>query len=190
MHPAGLTDAAEPGAPPSSPADLAATARGLAQRAEVASSYAARVSVDVQTQIQIAVPRDEVAAFAVDPDKATVWYANITSIEWKTPPPLAVGSQIAFTAQFLGRRLAYTYLVREWIPGSRFVMSTDEGPFPMETTYEWEGAAGGGTLMKLRNRGNPSGFAKWAAPMMATSMRRANRKDLTRLKRVLEAPAR
>ncbi len=149
--------------------------------------YAARVPVDVQTRVEIARSRGEVAAFAADPDNATRWYANITSVEWKTAPPLAVGSQLAFTAQFLGRRLAYTYLVREWVPGTRFVMSTQEGPFPMETTYEWEDAEGGAVVMKLRNRGNPSGFGRWTAPLMSMAMRRANGKDLARLKHLLEA---
>jgi len=37
----------------------------------------------------------------------------------------------------------------------------------------------------LRNRGRPSGFSKVAAPMMTTAMRRANRKDLERLKQIL-----
>jgi hypothetical protein len=65
-------------------------------------------------------------------------------------------------------------------------MSTDEGPFPMETTYTWADTSGG-TRMMLRNRGEPSGFSKVAAPMMAAAMRRANRKDLTRLKNILES---
>jgi hypothetical protein len=65
-------------------------------------------------------------------------------------------------------------------------MSTDEGPFPMETTYTWEDAGAGVTRMTLRNRGEPSGFAKVAGPMMASAMRRANTKDLARLKAILE----
>ena len=143
--------------------------------------------VDVTTEIVIDRPPLEVAAYAADPDNATAWYENIEAVEWKTPKPLAVGSQLAFVARFLGRRLEYTYEVKELVPGQRFVMSTSEGPFPMETTYTWEEAAGGATRMALRNRGEPSGFANVAAPLMTAAMRRANRKDLTRLKEILES---
>jgi Polyketide cyclase / dehydrase and lipid transport len=146
------------------------------------------MAVDVVTEIEIARPREDVAAFACDPDNATAWYENIKSIEWRTPKPLAIGSRFAFVAQFLGRRFAYTYEVREWVPGERFVMSTTEGPFPMETTYAWEDSAHG-TRMTLRNRGEPSGFARVTAPVMAAAMRRANRKDLRRLKQILEQSA-
>jgi hypothetical protein len=143
--------------------------------------------VDVVAQVHIGRPRQAVAAYASDPDNATAWYANIKAVEWKTSKPLAVGSRIAFVAQFLGRRLNYTYEVREFVPGERFVMSTAEGPFPMETTYTWTDAAFGGTTMTLRNRGEPRGFSKLAAPMMAQAMRRANGKDLARLKAILES---
>jgi hypothetical protein len=142
--------------------------------------------VDIQTAIEIARPRHEVADYAANPDNATAWYVNIESVEWRSPKPLAVGSRVAFVARFLGRRLAYTYEVRELVPGERFVMSTDEGPFPMETTYTWEDADGG-TRMTLRNRGEPSGFVKVAGPVMASALRRANKNDLARLREILEA---
>ena len=145
--------------------------------------------VDVESVIEIARPSDEVAAYACDPDNATTWYENIKAVEWQSPRPVSVGSRIAFVAEFLGRRLAYTYEVSELIPGERFVMSTAEGPFPMETTYTWEDAPGAATRMTLRNRGEPAGFAKLAAPAMAAAMRRANRKDLRRLKQILERDA-
>ena len=141
--------------------------------------------VDVLTEIEIARPRAEVAAFACDPDCATRWYENIESVEWRTPPPLTVGSRLEFVARFLGRRLAYTYEVREHVPGERFVMSTAQGPFPMETTYAFEDAPGG-SRMTLRNRGEPSGFAKVGAPLMERAMRRANQADLRRIKEILE----
>lgn len=142
--------------------------------------------VDVVTTIEITRPRTEVAAFAGDPDNATRWYQNIKSVEWQTPRPVAQGSRVAFVASFLGRRLAYTYEVLELVPGERLVMSTAQGPFPMTTTYEWADTADGGTRMTLRNAGEPSGFSKISAPMMASAMRRANRKDLEQLKAILE----
>jgi len=144
--------------------------------------------VDIQTEIEIERPRSEVAEYPSNPDNATTWYENLKAIEWESPKPLAVGSRIAFVAQFLGRRLAYTYEVKETIPGERFVMRTAEGPFPMETTYSWQDTANGGTKMTLRNRGEPAGFSRLAAPLMTSAMRRANRKDLKRLKGILEAP--
>jgi polyketide cyclase/dehydrase/lipid transport protein len=146
------------------------------------------VPIDVSTRVHVARPRGEVAEYASDPDHAAAWYANIESVEWKTPPPVRVGSRIAFVARFLGRRLAYTYEVREHVPGERFVMATSEGPFPMETTYSWADA-GDGTTMTLRNRGAPKGLPKVFAPLMAGAVRRANRKDLARLKALLEGGA-
>jgi uncharacterized membrane protein len=145
------------------------------------------MALDVETTVEIERAREEVAAYAADPDHAMTWYENIKSVEWKTPKPMEVGSRFGFMARFLGRRLEYTYEVKEWIPGERFVMSTSEGPFPMETTYTWEDTPSGGTRMGLRNRGEPSGFSRVAAPMMVGAMRRANRKDLALLKEILEA---
>jgi uncharacterized membrane protein len=143
--------------------------------------------VDVETQIEIDRPRRKVAAFSSDPDNATAWYENIRSVDWKTPRPVAVGSRIVFVATFLGRRLAYTYEVREMVADERLVMRTAEGPFPMETTYTWEDTDEGRTIMTLRNRGEPSGSFKLLGPVMARAVRRANRKDLARLKTILEA---
>jgi uncharacterized membrane protein len=144
--------------------------------------------VDVETEIVIARPRSVVSAFAADPDNAPRWYDNIHAVEWRSPKPLALGSRVAFVAQFLGRRLAYTYEIVELVPESRLVQRTAEGPFPMETTYEWRDAPGG-TRMVLRNRGEPTGFAAIAAPMMQGAMRRANQKDLAKLKSLLEREA-
>ena len=144
------------------------------------------MSVDVLTQIVIARPLDLVAGYAADPSNAPHWYANISSVHWETEPAPAVGSRVTFQAQFLGRRLRYTYEITEFEPLARLVMRTAQGPFPMQTTYTWAGLDDASTLMGLRNEGEPAGFSKITSPAMVRAMRRANTKDLTLLKELLE----
>jgi uncharacterized membrane protein len=142
--------------------------------------------VDVQTEIVIHRPRSQVSDYAANPDNAPEWYVNIQSAEWITPKPLAVGSQIAFKAQFLGKAMAYVYEISEYKPGEILVMRTADGPFPMETTYTWQSVDGDSTRMTIRNKGNPSGFSFLFAPLMSFMMRRANLKDLRTIKRLQE----
>jgi uncharacterized membrane protein len=142
--------------------------------------------VDVLTEIVIDRPRERVAEFSGNPTNAPKWYTNIKSVDWKTAPPIGVGSKMAFVAHFLGKRMAYTYEVIEMVPGEKLVMRTSEGPFPMETTYTWESVDDRRTRMTLRNRGEPTGFGKVVGPLMASAMRSTNRKDLARLKAFLE----
>ena len=112
--------------------------------------------VDVVNSVVINRPVADVSQYAADADNAPLWYVNIKSVEWRTPRPLQVGSQIDFVARFLGRRLAYTYEVVELVPGRRLTMRTPGPPFLMETTYTWEDE-NGATRMTLRNRGT----AEW-----------------------------
>jgi hypothetical protein len=41
--------------------------------------------------------------------------------------------------------------------------------------------------VELRNRGEPAGFSRLAAPIMGPAVKRANQKDLRKLKQILEA---
>jgi hypothetical protein len=142
--------------------------------------------VDVISQIVIARSAEEVAAYSSNPDNAPAWYVNIKSVEWKTLPPLTVGSKVAFVAHFLGKRLAYVYEFVEFVPGKRLVMRRSEGPFPMETIYTWDATSEGKTRMTLRNHGSPRGYSRLIAPFISFAMRQANRKDLSRLRELLE----
>ncbi|MCG8573510.1 MAG: SRPBCC family protein [Flavobacteriales bacterium] len=143
--------------------------------------------VDVRTEITITKELEQVAEYAMNPDSAPEWYDNIQSAVWQTTPPLQKGSQIAFKAQFMKKELFYTYEVLEYDPPHKMVMKTVDGPFPMETTYEFIKKENEGTLMKLRNRGKPSGFSILFTPLMKMMMRKANKKDLRKIKLILEA---
>jgi uncharacterized membrane protein len=142
--------------------------------------------VDVLTEIIINRPISQVSEYAMNPDHAPDWYVNIQSIEWKTPKPLKLGSQIAFKANFLGRELAYVYEIVEIMPEEKFVMKTANGPFPMETIYTWQAIDENQTRMTLQNKGKPNGFNKIMSLFMRPMMRRANMKDLKKIKAILE----
>lgn len=144
--------------------------------------------VDVTVTTDIRCPRVEVAAYCCDPDNDTTWYVNIKEVNWVTDRPAVVGTKVARVAYFLGKRIAYTYLIKELVPGERIVMTAIDSPFPMTTTYTWEDAPDGMTRMFLRNEGEPSGFfGRLAAPLMSMQMRSATNKDLAKLKGILES---
>ena len=142
--------------------------------------------VDVFTAIEISCPIEQVAQYSANPDNAPDWYVNIKSVEWLTQKPMKVGTEIAFTAQFLGKRMEYIYKVTEFIPLKKLVMQTYDGPFEMKTSYLWESGGKDKTRMSLRNEGNPTGFSKVLTPFMVPAMKRANKKDLKKLKTILE----
>ncbi|HKO28976.1 MAG TPA: SRPBCC family protein [Solirubrobacteraceae bacterium] len=145
------------------------------------------MAVDVLTEITIARPLGEVAAYAADPDNAPEWYENIESVTWRTEPPLQFGSEMTFVARFMGRRISYTYRAEDFVPGERLEMSTIDGPFPMETTYSWSAIDERVTRMTLRNRGGATGLMGLLGPLESIAVRRATGKDLRRLRAILES---
>jgi hypothetical protein len=141
--------------------------------------------VDVVTDTIIHASLKQVAEYASDPDNASEWYVNIKYAVWQSPKPLSIGSKIAFAAEFLGRKLSYVYEVTE-LSENKMVMRTTDVPFPMETTYLWDKLDENRTRMTLRNRGTPSGFSKLFSPFMSLMMKKANQKDLNKIKEILE----
>ena len=82
--------------------------------------------VNVQTEINIRVPRTDVAGYAANPENAPQWYQNIDSARWLTEPPLRVGSKTAFSARFLGDDMVHA--PRAWRTSPEFAGLSSELP--------------------------------------------------------------
>ncbi len=141
----------------------------------------------VKTAIVINSPKAAVAEFAADPQNATSWYTNIKSVDILTGPPLQKGSRMAFMVKFMGEEITYTYTVSDYVPGKLLIMEAADGFFPIQTTYLWDSTTNQGTRMTLINQGFPSGFSKWMTPVMSFMMSHYNRRDLKKLKRIMES---
>ena len=142
--------------------------------------------IDVSSHIQIRRPRDEVGAYALNLDNARKWVGNLSSLEWITPPPLAVRSRISLVTELFGHRLKAAYEIVSLAPAERLVMRA-ERPFPIEVRYTLESITAASTHMAVRGRADPGGFLRLLTPMIAEELRESYHGDLLRLKRILES---
>ena len=131
--------------------------------------------------------REEVAAFASDPDNDPAWIGGIVEAKTLTDPPFGKGTRVARVASFLGRRMEYEPEVVEYEPNALVSMKA-ESPFPMTVRYEVADAAGG-TKITIPVQGGGSGFYSIAAPLLSMMVRRNVSQDLKRLKEPLESEA-
>lgn len=138
--------------------------------------------IDVTTAIVVARPPGVVAGFAADPANAPVWLPHVERVEWHTPPPHRVGTRFALVL----KTMTCAYEITEHEPGVTLTMRTDDGPFPMETTYAWEPIDGGATRMTIRTRAWPTGVRRPLGGFIAAATRRATQQDLRELKDLLE----
>ena len=140
------------------------------------------MSIDVNAEIVIKRPPNEVVSYAMDPANDPVWISGIIEADVLTEPPLAIGTQVKRVATFLGRRIVYVLEVVDHDPKSLLEMRSVKGPFPMRVSYEFQEAAGG-TLARIRIRGEAGGFYKLAAPVMSRAVKRNITNDLETMKR-------
>jgi hypothetical protein len=146
------------------------------------------VSVEVTVEQRIARPREEVAAFAMDPANDARWIGALSSVRNLTDGPVAPGTQVERVANFLGKRIEYVNEITELEPGRRLAMRSVRAPFPMTVTYEFEDAGAGAALARIRTGGDTAGYYRLAGPLLSAMVRRGVARDLRKLRALLEAP--
>jgi uncharacterized membrane protein len=145
------------------------------------------VSTDVTVENVVVRPREEVARYASDWRNDPLWIGGVTEARQVTEGAFGVGTQVLRVASFLGRRIEYVTEVVEHDPGAGLAMRAVRGPFPLDVAYEFEDAGGGETRMRIRARGDASGFYRLAGPLLSRAVKRSIAGDVERLKRLLES---
>jgi len=145
------------------------------------------MAIDVDAKVEIARPAEVVAGFVMDPANDTTWIGGIRSVSIEGEGRVGEGTRVARVASFLGRRIDYVNEIVEFDPPNCLVMESVKAPFPMKVTYSFAAAGPERTEVKVRVEGDATGFYKISAPVMAPQVRRSIRKDVAKLKDVLEA---
>jgi hypothetical protein len=142
--------------------------------------------INVSSHIEIRRAREQVGDYAMNLDNARKWHGNLRSLEWITPPPLAVHSRIRVVTDLFGQCLNATYEIVSLSPAERLVMRADR-PFPIEMRYILESITPARTRVTIRGRVEPEGFLTFLGPIIANELRKLHRNDLLRLKKMLES---
>jgi uncharacterized membrane protein len=142
------------------------------------------MSIDVVAEVHVQRPRGEVAAYMSDPANDPEWIAGLREAHLVGDGPLAEGSRVARVASFMGRKVEYVNEITALEPGRVLDMRSVKAPFPMHITYTFEDRDGG-TLVRNHVRGG-GGLFSLGSPLFAPMVRRNVRKDLERLRELLE----
>jgi hypothetical protein len=136
------------------------------------------MSVDITASVHVDREPADVAAYMTDPANDAQWIGGLREAELLGDGPVAVGSRVRRVAYFLRRRVEYVNEIVALDDG-QLDMRSVKAPFPMQITYRFEPAAGGGTTVSNHVRG---GGPRVVAPLVRRNVQR----DLERLRDVLE----
>jgi uncharacterized membrane protein len=142
------------------------------------------VSIDVVAEVHVRRPRERVAAYMSDPANDPEWIGGLREARLLGDGPLREGSRVAREASFMGRRVEYVNEITKLEPGRILEMRSVKAPFPMHITYTFE-ERDGGTVVRNQVRGG-GGLLSLGSPAFAPLVRRNVRRDLERMRDVLE----
>jgi uncharacterized membrane protein len=145
-----------------------------------------RTMKDIRSNVTIHCRKIRIWEYVSDPDNAPEWHEHITSVEWKTPKPAKLGSQINFTVRFVKRTFTYTCGITEWVPLEHVTLETVEGPFPVKIICSLRSLNENTTRITLRSAITLKGVSRLFSRLIAWMVKKANRRDLKKLKALLE----
>lgn len=142
--------------------------------------------IEVTSEVAVDRPADEVFAFLADAENNPAWQGGMVRCEWRTEPPLRVGSVYEQEARMLGKPIRSTFEVTALQPGRSITIETIESTFPIAVTRSVEPTGPDSCVARAHVRGDASGVFRLAAPVLRWIVQRSVRGDYRRLQEHLE----
>ena len=130
-------------------------------------------------------PISEVFAFVTTPENSSRWQSATVETKMITPGPVGVGTRMSHVGKFMGRRIQVTASVTEYVPNRRYRYDSVFRSTAYFLRYTFE-TAEEGTKLTLDSEIEPTGMFKLLAPLIVRMTERMYRKDLDKMKQVLE----
>ena len=145
--------------------------------------------VRTSTSVAIGQPAGEVFDFVAEFPNNPRWQRGMRTCRWTSPPPHGVGSTYEQEARFLGKDVRNVFRVTAWEPGRRVSFESTRGTFPIAVTRTVEPLGPSRSRFTEDVEGDARGFYRVAEPLLGLMVKGSVKRDLPRLKRLLENPA-
>jgi carbon monoxide dehydrogenase subunit G len=142
----------------------------------------------LESSIEINRPIEEVITFVDDNNNDPMWQTSVLESEKVSNGPVGVGTIYHVKEKFLGRVIEQDWEVTARNEdGSAWAARSKAGPFPMETTMQFEASENGGTRVTRTLSVDVGRFFKVASPVVGHIAQREMDMDFANLKELLEA---
>jgi uncharacterized membrane protein len=132
-------------------------------------------------------PVEIVFSYLANPENDPRWSSASDEMHVTSQGPVGVGTTVRQVGHFLGRRLELTLKVTVYELNQRFGMTVVSGPLRFAGVRHVEELPEG-TRVTFSGGGESGGLFKLAEPLLEAAAARQLKRDLAKLKEVLEAP--
>jgi hypothetical protein len=140
-----------------------------------------------EQSVQVRRPVDVVFACLANPQNDPEWSGAADEMHVTSEGPVGIGTTVRQVGHFLGRRLELTLKVHVYEPNQRLGMTVVGGPLRFAGVRRVEPVPEG-TRVTFSGGGKSGGLFKLAEPLLEAAAGRQLRRDLAKLKQVLEPP--
>lgn len=122
--------------------------------------------IAVERTINVAIARDEAFRRVADFGRASEWDPGLTSSSQETPGEPGLGTSFAIVAEFRGKPTPMTYVITEWDPSSRLVITGTGEKAKALDTITFTDAAEGATTITYSAELGLTGALKFVEPFL------------------------